>query len=324
MKYFERTRSLFLASTTRLKASMLTEVDPGTNYAKLMDTFNSFKEAKLPSQIIISNPETGHRDDKSASKAKSGTLSDLEIVHYGYHFYQKFIGLYVDMHFSRKELNQSRHFFLKRTAKDAFKVVEVELNFIYEALFTKLPVVYCKFGGICRIFSLASICLSIILFVFKSKTNFSDADVKVTYSLLVGALVLDTSALFMLLFSGWTIIFLRKWVDPDLNPTSSLKTKILNALHKLALYWRLRTQDIKPRWSGTISTYNLINHCLHHRPKSWERVVNLLDISGIVDGIFFVQPKNFSMELRDFIFEELRSKSELADDMEIAKVVSSA
>ncbi|KAI3742947.1 hypothetical protein L1987_60646 [Smallanthus sonchifolius] len=320
MKYFERTRSLYLASTTRLKGSMLTEVDPGTNYAKLMDTFNFFKEAKLPSQIQ-KIPETD-REDKSASKVKRGKLSDLEVVQYGYQFYQKFIGLYVDMHFSRKELNQSRHFFLNRTAEDAFKVVEVELNFIYEALFTKLPVVYCKFGGICRIFSLTTICLSIILFVFKSKTNFSDADVKVTYGLLFGALVLDTSALFMLLFSDWTIIFLRKWLDVELY--TSLKTKILNALLKLAICWRSRTQDIKPRWSGSISTYNLINYCLHPRPKSWERVVNQLDISGIVDGIFFVEPKNFSENLRDFIFEELQSKSALADDMEIAKEISSA
>nr|GFC34903.1 hypothetical protein CTI12_AA095370 [Tanacetum cinerariifolium] len=36
----------------------------------------------------------------------------------------------------RRERNQSRYFFLNRTAKDAFKVVEVELNFIYEVLRT--------------------------------------------------------------------------------------------------------------------------------------------------------------------------------------------
>ncbi|KAL4562419.1 hypothetical protein LXL04_034622 [Taraxacum kok-saghyz] len=34
----------------------------------------------------------------------------------------------------RKERNQSRDFFLNRTAKDSFKVVEIELNFIYERL----------------------------------------------------------------------------------------------------------------------------------------------------------------------------------------------
>ncbi|KAF5782666.1 hypothetical protein HanRHA438_Chr11g0511381 [Helianthus annuus] len=53
------------------------------------------------------------------------------------------------MFFSQKERKQSRDFFLKRNSRmTQFKVVEVELNFIYDILFTKLPVVYGVTNGI--------------------------------------------------------------------------------------------------------------------------------------------------------------------------------
>ncbi|PWA43967.1 hypothetical protein CTI12_AA530680 [Artemisia annua] len=81
----------------------------------------------------------------------------VSVVQYAYQSFQTFKGLVVDLIFSRKEWNQSQDFFLNRTAKDAFKVVEVELNFFYEVLFTKLPVVYGYFGALCRLFSLATV-----------------------------------------------------------------------------------------------------------------------------------------------------------------------
>ncbi|KAL8214049.1 hypothetical protein R6Q57_003498 [Mikania cordata] len=323
IKYAERTRALYLASADRFKDSMLTEADPGPNYAKLMDEYVSKKEAKLPTRIeLIPEPD---RAAKSANKAKKGNLTELEVILYSYQFYQKFRGLVVDMIFSRKERNQSRDFFLNRTAIDAFKVVEVELNFIYDVLFTKLPVVYGKFGAIGRLFSFATICSAIVLFIFKSKSNFKEADVTITYGLLFGALVLDSSALLMLLFSDWTIISLQK--SPDVEPNDkSLKTKILTLLAEGTLQvtkqWSLPFKT--RRWSQTISAYNLINYCLNPRPKLWESIFDKVGLSWFLDGLFYVNNKKFTSDLKNFIFEELKSKSELADDLETAKEISSA
>nr|GEY89759.1 topoisomerase I damage affected protein [Tanacetum cinerariifolium] len=141
-----RTCSLYLASADRFKDSMLTEPDPGPNYAKILNEYISKKDANLPTRIqMVPEP---YRAAKSANKAKKGNLTELEVVQYGYQFFDKFKGLVIDMIFSRRERNQSRYFFLNRTTKDAFKVVEVELNFIYEVPFTKLPVVFDLFGAI--------------------------------------------------------------------------------------------------------------------------------------------------------------------------------
>ncbi|KAF5782678.1 hypothetical protein HanRHA438_Chr11g0511491 [Helianthus annuus] len=387
IKYAERTRSLYLASADRFKESMLTGPEAGPNYAKLMDEYVSKKKANLPTSIeMVDEPDQAA---KSANKAKKGNLTELEVVQYGYMFYKKFRGLIVDTIFSRKERSLGRDFFLNRNAKDAFKVVEVELNFIYEVLFTKLLVVYGKYGAISRFFSLATVCAAIILFVMKSKTNFSDVDVTITYALLFGALGLDLTALFMLLISDWTIITLRE--SPDDEPVNSFKNKMITKFLKLRTEGTLKAtksnvnskkddkkkgvdpskpskeddkpqpskEDDKPqpskeddkqqpskeddkakgvvpppklprwymlkrRWSETINTFNLINYCLHQRPEPWEKVFEKLGITGLLDGIFYVKPESFSTELRDFIFLELKLKSELADDLETAKEISSA
>ncbi|GJR94062.1 calcium uniporter protein [Tanacetum coccineum] len=301
MKYSERTRLLYLASADRFKDLMLTEPDPGPNYIKIMDELNSIKEGNLPTRIqMVLEPD---RAAKSADKAKKGNLTELEVVQYGYQFFDKFKGLVVDMHFSRKERNQSQDFFLNRNAKDAFKVVEVELNFIYKVLFTKLPVV--------------------------------DADVMITYGLLFGALVLDMTALIMLLFSDWTIISLRK--SPNDEPVMSLRTTIITALLRLRTEGRpWETKDtpqlplklssfiLERRWSETISTYNLISYYLYPLPETWKYVCHALGLTGFTDGIAYVNREDCTDKLKECIFNELKSKSELAEDLETTKEIISA
>ncbi|XP_023733527.1 uncharacterized protein LOC111881365 [Lactuca sativa] len=340
IKYAERTRSLYLASADRFKSSMLTEADPGPNYAKLMGDYFYKKKANLPTRIqMVPEPD---RAAKSANKAKKGNLTELEKVQYAYQFFETFKGLVVDMIFSRKERNQSRDFFLNRTAKDAFKVVEIELNFIYEVLFTKLPVVFGLTGAISRFFSLATICSAIVLFLFKNKANFTDVDIMITYGLLFGALVLDVTALFMLVFSDWTIITLQKSPDAELDKKSR-KTRIIGKFLKLMTEGTLRdTKDhakstksesqirkwkikfLRRRWSESISTYNLIYYCLHPRPSLQNFAYENLGLSGFMDEIKYVKFESFTPKLKDFIFEELKAKSELADDLESAKEISSA
>lgn len=82
IKYLERTRSLYLASAQIFRDSMLTEPDPGPNYAKLMDEYVSKKEAKLPTRIeMLREPD---RIVKASNKVKRGNLTDLQVVQYAY------------------------------------------------------------------------------------------------------------------------------------------------------------------------------------------------------------------------------------------------
>ncbi|PWA72253.1 hypothetical protein CTI12_AA271210 [Artemisia annua] len=319
IKYAERTRAFYLASADRFKWSMNTHVHSEMNYMELMERY------LLQKKPCLITTKTGG----SANEAKNGDLTKLEVVQYAYYFFNTFKGLVVDLIFSRKTRNQSRDFFLHRTAKDAFEVVEVELNFMYEILFTKIPVVYSRFGAICRIFSLATVCSAIVLFISKSKSQFRTIDVTITYGLLFNALTLDIVALLMLVFSKKTVIFLLK--RHVLNEESPW-TRILSVFrfHNMKGVFRMRTSEahehrwpigfFKRRWSESIPTYNLIYCCLHPYSKFYEK----LGVTNFVDYIKYVKSKRFPTHLRDFIFQELKLKSELADDLETAMEMSSS
>ncbi|KAI8001493.1 hypothetical protein LOK49_LG09G00519 [Camellia lanceoleosa] len=321
IKYTERTRSLYLASTRRFRDSLLTSPDPGPNYAKLMDEYTSKIKAKLPTRIemlpepnrVIKTESAGDRDD----------LSDLEVVRRAYGFFVTFKGLIADLIFSFRERSLSRDFFLKRTARDAFRVVEVELNFIYEILYTKVVVVQSFWGYFFRFASFTLTCAALLLFCFMSKKEFQNFDIGVTYTLLIGAIALDAISFAMVLSSDWTAVTLT---EPD-YPTCFFRFLISILRVKRNRWpenqWKFM-QMLRRRWSETISQYNLIQYCLNPRMKWWEKFIGWFGLTNKLDGLKYVETVSFTNELRDHIFEELKMKSEMADDLETAKEIYSA
>uniref|UniRef100_A0A2N9GD02 DUF4220 domain-containing protein n=1 Tax=Fagus sylvatica TaxID=28930 RepID=A0A2N9GD02_FAGSY len=157
----------------------LEDPDPGPNYAKLMEEYSSKIEAGLPTTIEMT-PEPGKESKLAAT------------------------GLIVELIFSFRERNESRDFFQCRTAEEALKIIELELNFIYEALYTKVVVVHNIVGYIFRFLSTASVVVAFGFFHFLDKRGLKEIDIVVTYALLGGAICLDAIALFMLIFSDWT------------------------------------------------------------------------------------------------------------------------
>ncbi|CAK9176777.1 unnamed protein product [Ilex paraguariensis] len=302
IKYSERTRALYLASMGRFRDSMNRKPDPGPNYAKLMYEYSSMKEARLPTKIEML-PEP-HRVTKAVNKVE-GSLTDLDVVHHAYRFFETFKGLVVDLIFSFRERNLSRDFFLERSAKDAFKVVEVELNFIYEVLYTKVSVVHSTLGFIFRFISFCSVVVALVLFYSQKKDTFNEFDVVITYTLLFGAIALDAIALLMVIFSDRTVVALY------------------NKFPKKSCFgWPLQFK--RRRWSESISTYNLIYYCLHPRPEVKDKLVGYFGLSNFLDRLKYVRSKPFTCELRDHIFNELQTKSEMADDLETAKEICSS
>ncbi|XVE65394.1 hypothetical protein DITRI_Ditri07aG0176900 [Diplodiscus trichospermus] len=430
IKYVERTRALYLASLDRFRDSMLKEADAGPNYAKLMEEYAFKKENKLPTQIIMI-PESDKEARATDVPVKEGKLNDLEVVHYAYKYFRIFKGLVVDLIFSFRERNESREFFQKREPIDALRVIEVELNFIYEVLFTKVQVVHSWLGYIFRGIAFGSILAALGLFHFRTKKHeFNQFDVGVTYTLLLGAVALDVIALLMLIFSDWTFATIK---DPDAN--QGLFAKIFSGFLWLRRpIWRkykckipnteqeetpstidhhvLASPILLRRWSGSLSSYNLISYCLKshtskiHKFTRWprvfaEKIADLLHIgvcysflvefiknvmkaitnclSGVIsilasvkqkfsevitivvdklkqisglrfiirkisqlfsyihifmmgsmglkdvlDEIIYVSREPFTKELWKFIFEELKTKADYADDPETAKRISVA
>lgn len=266
---------------------------------------------------------------------KKDKLTDLQVVQYAYRFFKAFNGLAVDLRLSFSERNKSREFFIARSAEDAFRVVEVELNFLYEVLFTKFPVMYSRLGYCSRCFSSLAIIISLVLFYRMEKTNiygdeFKSADVRITYTFLFGAITLDVYGYIMLIYSNRSLMVLSNSPDEDKSFSLSIFGRIRSWLLKKNI-GTLKSRSswfflpmMNRRWGESMSTFNLIYYSLHKRPRMRELLYDFFCITRSLDEIWYVDRIRFTIVLRDFIFEELKEKSKIADDLETAKEIFSA
>lgn len=333
IKYSERTMSLYRASLNRFRDSMLSDPDPGPDYAKIMDEYRSMREANLPTRIqMVPEPPRGNQ---ATDVVKKGKLESGEAVLYAYRFFQTFKGLIVDLIFSMGDRKKSRAFFLERSPEDAFEVIAIELNFMYDVLFTKVSVVYTNFGYLGRSIAFGLVVASLTLFYKEDKHGFATPDVAITYTLLFGAIALDVIAFFKLVTSNWLRVYIKKLPDVNLEETPDAEAASPNhktpppasaLLQKLTSFGLFNKLDafLNRRWSGYVSNFNLINYCLHRRWPEKEKITDFLNLTSILNGISYVHYKEFTTKLRDHIFEELKLKCQVAEELDTAKEASAA
>ncbi|TYG58159.1 hypothetical protein ES288_D08G199800v1 [Gossypium darwinii] len=284
IKYSERIWALYRASTDSFRKYLLQDKDPGPDYALLMDKFACMRDGHLPTKTItVEQPE---KEDKDV---KLGKLSDLEVLHYAYHFFETFKGLVVDLVFSRHARKENRDFFKVREPEDALRVIEVELNFLYGVFYTKMMIMHSSVGYVFRIIACGSILAALALFHFH--TNQSKYEpfrvVKITYSLLLGALALEFVAFLMLFFSDWTF---ASPVHPALKPLALIYRCCLALTNSS---WHLIPENeiqvlrtpLFRRWSGSVSGHNFVRYCRKSSPTTMLKFTSWWDlIPKVVPG----------------------------------------
>ncbi|XP_059661572.1 uncharacterized protein LOC132307742 [Cornus florida] len=314
IKYAERTRALYLACLGNFKDNMLPKPDAGPNYAQLMEEYSSKEAAQVPVEIeIVKEPEKGFRtptqEEEGITADPEPKLEDIQVVNRGHDFFKIFKGLIVDLMFSFQERNDSRKFFFQRHYKDAFKVMEVELNLMYDVLYTKMAVVHRKIGYFFRLICSTLIAASFIQFASIHKDHqIHRIDVAVTYTLLIGAIGLDLLALFKLIFSDWTIVKLNN--SKAKSTVSSIRDRV--------------SFDNRWRWSKSVSQHSLIRYCLNERFKWLDKVTDFFGLKEFFDEMQYKETKPVEENLKEFIFSELRAKALRAKDSKTAKDIFSA
>lgn len=325
LKYGERTYSLYSGSVDGFREKILDDPDPGPNYAKLMTEFDAKEKAGLSVQIVI----TGNDEDaKQALTALEEDETNRLVMNtnkspeaQAFDFFRIFRRLFVNLILSDKERKTSQAYFLLRddiNFTNAFQVIEIELNFIYDMVYTKAPVAHSRFGlgYVLRFIGSACIVSALLIFFFHGKDDFLHIDVAITYALLIGGLALDAAALAMLLSSHRMLVSLEK----------------TQRLAWLARAIRSTRPQLR-RWSGRTSQLNLVSYCLgkpdpyrkgglfrrYGSPKvirALAKVAEKLHVREVFDDFFFIRreslcsreggEKNPHLE---FIFEGLKKRA---------------
>ncbi|XP_062006881.1 uncharacterized protein LOC133724150 [Rosa rugosa] len=335
VKYGERTRALYLASLSSLKDSILAVPDTGPDYAKYMDEYSSRKDANLPIHIHTHEGRGSAESKIETHPVEEGpdNIKNIAVVQKAYQLFEISMGLIIDLLFDFHQRNESRAYFLRTTAEEAYTLIATELNFMYEALYTKAHVVHSVWGYVLRATSFGTVWIALGFFYKLDKHGFHRFDVRVTYSLLLGAIALDSIAISMLILSDWTVVKCGQ-------KCCSLATILMDKHLNLKRAWWRPTEKWKMlfgRWSESVSTFSFINYSL----KECRRVPpTVMDYVGLLGtkiirilwlNVIWVEMKYIiiyrlrdSGELWKFIFEELKSKSEVAVDPQNGSKICSA
>ncbi|XP_030458975.1 uncharacterized protein LOC115679515 [Syzygium oleosum] len=148
-------------------------------------------------------------------------------------------------------------------ANRAFTMTEIELNFMFDVLYTKAPILYTKRGLIGRFIGFFCLVLALCGFAVISKNAFLiDMYITYTYALLMAVTSLELYQLTMLAFSDWAV------VKMSMHLKAPLVLRILPFLAKRRMKQR--------RWSRSVGQLNLLDRRL--LCKQWPKpVTTVLD-----------------------------------------------
>ncbi|KAK1617519.1 hypothetical protein QYE76_023036 [Lolium multiflorum] len=167
-----------------------------------------------------------------------------------------------------------------------WRVMEMELSLMYDILYTKAIVTHSWVGYGIRVISPLAVAASLVLFHLSSKDSYSRVDVDITYTLLGGALVLETKSLLGALGSSWALAFLccTQW---DWLRHSTLCNgrwrRLRRALTSLRRSWpcKMIMTGTTRKWSGTIGQHNMLRFRAGQMDQKSRLLGNLFRMLGL-------------------------------------------
>ncbi|KAK4419749.1 hypothetical protein Salat_2387800 [Sesamum alatum] len=225
-----------------------------------------------------------------------------KLIPEAYELFLKFKCLFADAILSFQDRDSSQHYFQELTPTQAFDVVEVELGFVFDELYTKASVVYKARGIVLRTITLSVTFFALMAFVFLcEKGKYKKHDLMITYMLLVVAICLELYAVWVLMNSDWT----QNWLSRRDRTTYS----------SLIIRWFQWSN--KRRWSKKMAQHNLLDLCVRGktavslRNKKFLRKIQKLSwIDNYLEKHWYKTFVDVSPELKDLIFSELAGINE--------------
>ncbi|KAK9286937.1 hypothetical protein L1049_015345 [Liquidambar formosana] len=299
IKYGERTWVLWSASSGNFRDSLLPPPNPGLDYVKITEKYG--EDIDLWSGF---NKRPGYE----RYRVDTNIILDARIFHEAHYFFKIFRCLYADLILSFADINDSYEAFKTKSPNKAFKLIEIELGFIYDVLYTKASLVYSHAGSFLRPISFISTVSAFMGFLIVNKHGYSKINIIISYVLFIGALVLEIYAVIVQLFSDWTVLWLSKHKSPRWN-------RIFEAIfsRRLAISENKRAIYEKKRWSHSMAQFNLIGFCLRHKPAQCLRIWDCFGVYEKLEKYLQIHLKDITSELEIFVFEHIQPKAKDAE-----------
>ncbi|KAL4628886.1 hypothetical protein ACB092_05G270100 [Castanea dentata] len=230
--------------------------------------------------------------------------------------FKKFRYLFLNMKF-HIFISHSGYYSYFPNSHTAWKTIEDELGYAYDAYYTKAPLFFTAWGFLFRLFSFTSIIFVFVLFLVKERHKHPQIDLIITYLLLVGAVLIEIYAVILLCASDWPVFA----YDPRRDTNGWF---IKHITHMRNGFAKLTSRQ---RWSNSMGQLNLLGLCLKDKslqngqgtPKlfailrKWPFYQMLPRLYRELEMLFHRTDKQVSTELKALVFntfwEKLRSNS---------------
>ncbi|XP_078179725.1 uncharacterized protein LOC144573808 [Carex rostrata] len=291
LKYGERTLALRSASMDNFKDKIISDLfsrgDDPQDYS--LDLQRQYNRLRLGPDVF---PDLSN---------------ESSFILEGYHWFEIFKRLMVDMTFSSDILIYSQNRFGDIIPEDAFKLVAIELSFLYDILYTKSVIIHSISGRVVRCCSLISIVAAFIVFHDLDKVKFKPTDITVTYILLAAGLSLEVVAAVLLVISDWTIVSLSK-------SRCFMNVYLQNSIVWI-VNWTFRKG--KPRWSRAIRQYNLVAFCLRNKHTLIGRIMSVVKVKNAWDNMRATKMILLPHKMEEMMFEEAKRRAPNVDTYKI-------
>ncbi|KAG7542271.1 P-loop containing nucleoside triphosphate hydrolase [Arabidopsis thaliana x Arabidopsis arenosa] len=272
-KYLERTIALYLASSDKFRGSMLQASNLG--FENNEQTKNLDTDSIIASEMYMKENRGQPKPLKLMFPDRG--LTHLEILQYAFLFFNNFKSLMVNNIFSSELRDESKAFFSSLHDGEALRIIEVELDFIYEGLYTKGAVLHSWLGLVSRLISLGSLLSALGIFHYRHNKikEFQKGDIVITYTLFLVGIALDFISIQVFMVSDWTTAILAKLKD-DPDEMYSRKDSILNWMFSLkSPKWKrqtcraghqqeaLKRPFLLRRWNESINMLNFITYSMN-------------------------------------------------------------
>ncbi|KAI9161339.1 hypothetical protein LWI28_016515 [Acer negundo] len=322
VNYGGRTLALRSSSTQCLKDGLFSAPDPCSDFVKHVEKDHSFEgdrdhqdrlmeEGSSSSSVlsVMVLPQDGIDDQKDHRLVEAYFMfKRLEYLFVGFvlDYYER-IGIYSIIR--------------DKSAEDSFKLVAIELGFMYDTLYTKATVVCSRFGIVFRCISFFSSVSAVVVFSVMNLLfhRYPKIDIFLTYSLLAGAVFVEVYAIMVLFYSDWTRLWLIKCKKAQHNLVSKFFVDHL---------WRFTSPShsvvsnkYQKRWSGSMLQFNLISYCLENTQHRCTGVQKLPYFGKWLEIYRYLTRVNVSADLRELIFNQLKKKGDKLIDINVSYVV---
>ncbi|GLT90393.1 hypothetical protein SLE2022_083270 [Rubroshorea leprosula] len=207
--------------------------------------------------------------------------------------FQTFKSLFADLILSYHDRDSSQGLFNEMSDESAFNVIEIELGFMYDLVYTKAPVIYTRCSFVRRFITFFLTCLVFTFFILDDKFRHNRTDFWVTVLLLLVAIFLEIYAALIVLASDQTRVWLIKH-----GMTSIRSLEEWFKWFKVQRWSKRIAQCLKvQRWSKTIAQYSLL----------WPSLKEKLSLK-IIEEYRYKEIDKFSADYRKLIFDHVRKK----------------